>query len=539
MIFFEKFLNLIRSIIDSFDKWRSYKKEYNHFKKLSGNIERTQLISKTIVFNTVRSIKSVIDREFFLGKILALNGAKVIVLLDDGILKHCDTITLGKYIKYKNFKKTNFNPTPFSYKNYKNFVKNLLLRSLLKQSLKSFQDKNLKFIYYSEILTKKKINFENWQELKKYAHSSTIRFFTRSNLDFNNRYVKHYYNLSLINAIMSKNVGEYILKRIKPDFFITSHGIYSTWGPTYDFLKKHGINCLVYSGVHGHSTKEKDFFIIDQKPHLLSSSKFWQKFKHNRVTKEMKEKVMDYFEKRFNYNSRDGKWLYYGKKTILKINKNDGYKYHVAMFPHLLWDGNIKDRHPVFSGYLDWLLSTIDFLKNRKDIKLYVKSHPIELRLKNSTRVVDLIKKYIELEEIDNLVLIPPETKLDTYLFLKSGVDLSLVYDGFLGIEIPFLRIPTITCVKGGFASVEGGNITIRDKESYFEYLNNIDKINTEFNENYDERLNNLIKYVYWYIFEISIKLPTLSSDSYIGTNLLQLKRKDLIIDNKFLSFFT
>ena len=55
-----------------------------------------------------------------------------------------------------------------------------------------------------------------------------------------------------------------------------------------------------------------------------------------------------------------------------KIKKDDGIKYHIAMFPNVIWDANTKDRHIAFDGYLDWLVTTINYVKNRKDIKLYI-----------------------------------------------------------------------------------------------------------------------------------------------------------------------
>lgn len=49
-----------------------------------------------------------------------------------------------------------------------------------------------------------------------------------------------------------------------------------------------------------------------------------------------------------------------------------------------------------------------------------------------------MLKKYMNVKNVENIVFIPPEKKVDTYEFLKSGIDLVLVYDGSLGVEIPF-----------------------------------------------------------------------------------------------------
>ena len=384
------------------------------------------------------------------------------------------------------------------------------------------------------------MDIENWRELKNSAKSSTIAFFRTSELDYNDDYVKYLYKLALMNSILSRNVGKYILKEIKPDYFFTSHGIYSTWAPAFHFLKKNGVKTIVYSSIHGHSLNPQEIYVsCNTRTFFLSSSKYWLKYKNTPVTDKMKKTVDDYFQKRQQFLTFDTMTLYKGKRSSLMVDKDDGYKYHIALFPNVIWDGNISDRHKVFKDYRDWILSTINFVKGKKDIMLYIKSHPSEITvLKGSPRIVDIIKKNVSLDDIKNIELIPPELVIDTYEFLKSGIDLGLIYDGFLAAELPFLKIPSIMCVKGGVFAVEGGNYPVTSKVQYFNYLENIEDLLKEFRNNYQKHYENIVRYVYWYIFENAIKLPTLSKTNYIATDLLQLKKEDLLIKNDLLRVF-
>lgn len=144
----------------------------------------------------------------------------------------------------------------------------------------------------------------------------------------------------------------------------------------------------------------------------------------------MRKIVEKYFEDRIKGSVVDLENYFRGEKYLFEVNKNDGYKYHIVIFPNIIWDGNLIDKHIVFDGYLDWLISTINYLKNRKDIKLFIKAHLGELvYCKKTDKIVDLIKRHINIFEFKNLILIPPEKKVDTYAFLKSGIDLVLVYD--------------------------------------------------------------------------------------------------------------
>lgn len=164
-------------------------------------------------------------------------------------------------------------------------------------------------------------------------------------MDYNDKYIKFYYNLSLKNSILSRNIGEYVLNKIKPNYFITCHGIYSTWAPAYNFLRKKGMETIIYSSVHGHSLNPREIYTIsNSRTYFLSSSKFWKRFKDKPVTEEMKAKIEDYFRKRQQYATSDTKVLYQGKMSSLIVNKNDGFKYHLSLFPNVIWDGNICDR---------------------------------------------------------------------------------------------------------------------------------------------------------------------------------------------------
>lgn len=511
-------------------------KDKNHIQKIFDQLENLNyLTNKTIVFNSIRQYKEVFDRESFLGKIFAIYGAKVIILIDDGVLKHWDTLQINDINNIKSINKINLNPYPRLDLNLKKRINNFFFKFLIKVSLSTYQDENLRFINYSQIASNYNLQIDNLDDLEKYAEASTIRFF-KSELDFKDDNIKYYYNLSLMNAILSRNIGKYIYDKLKPDIFITSHGIYSTWGPAFDFLKEKGIYSLIFIDKHVHSEDFRDIYFSDTIAQKLTESKFWKSFKKANVTEHMEKMVRDYFSKRFNYDVFDTK-IYYSKGTnTFTIDKNDGYQYHVAMFPNIIWDGNVKDRHTVFDNLTDWIISTIDYVEKRTEIKLIIKSHPAEASLyRTSTKTEDIIKKNFDIKEFKNVTLIPPERNINTYQFLKSGVDLGICYDGFLAIEMPFLKIPTIICTDSGRFSVEDGNFTVKDKNQYFYYLDNIDYIIKKFHSNYKEYYNNIIRYAYWYLYENVMKLPSLSNQGLYGTRLSQIGKKDLILDKKLI----
>lgn len=189
---------------------------------------------------------------YFFSMMLAKSGAKVKHLIDDGVMVHCDSLQYDSTPIVKHLNRDSLNPYyRRTYKNLKNiefFSKVFIQKWIFKKALKTYKVKNLEIIKYSDIIKKIDIKLENLSELKKHASSSTFRFFRASEIDLNNEFMRKYYNLSLMNAAISKSVANYIMREIKPDVFINPHGIYSTHGPAFDLLKKNGIKCFIFGG---------------------------------------------------------------------------------------------------------------------------------------------------------------------------------------------------------------------------------------------------------------------------------------------------
>jgi len=499
--------------------WRFQLKEYNYLKNLFSEIKRNQRINKIIVFNTIKLKRDYLDREFFIAKILALNGAKVYMLIDDGVMFHHDTQKKISLLDYKN---------PILYLYYK---------TIINRAIKAYKDPNLEILYYSKFL--KKINYGNIKELKPFALSSTYRHFQNSILDFKDKDVKDFFQLSLKNAAVSRSVGEYVVEKIKPDYFVTSHGIYSTWGPTYEYVKKNKIKSYVYARIHSHSTNPQHIYFTTAKAQTLSRCQFWKEFKNTKVTKDMIRKVNEYFNNRINKKKSIDTRIYYQKTRNYRVNKNEGFKYYISLFPNISWDGNIPDRNKVFNGIYDWITSTINYLRDRDDIKVYIKPHPAETTLfKNTIKIQKLIEKHLE-QKYNNIEIIPTEYNINTYEFLKSGIDLGICYDGILALELPYLKIPVILGCADGRFSVEGGNYCIKNKEDYFQYLDNLDYYIENFHRNYDKYYENIVRYTYWYIFVNSIRIPTILKTDRTKSNLFQVRKSDIKLTNRLKKLFS
>ena len=120
----------------------------------------------------------------------------------------------------------------------------------------------------------------------------------------------------------------------------------------------------------------------------------WHNYRNTTVTLDMKEKIQEFLNDRLKGTHLDNKiFSYLSSAKNLNVNKEPEYKYYVALFSNVLWDANIGDKHTTFKGFLDWLISTVNYMIKRKDIKFFIKAHPAEAKLsKTSDRVIDLLK---------------------------------------------------------------------------------------------------------------------------------------------------
>ncbi|KKL22975.1 hypothetical protein LCGC14_2430030 [marine sediment metagenome] len=70
---------------------------------------------------------------------------------------------------------------------------------------------------------------------------------------------------------------------------------------------------------------------------------------------------------------------------------------------------------------------------------------------------------------------------------------MEIIYDGFLGVELLYLRIPTIVCANGVFSLIKGGNYIIKIKQEFFYYLDNFEKSIEGFHRNSKDRMKEII----------------------------------------------
>ena len=501
-------------------------------KKIVANLENTyyakkllsklkynekKLKNKTIIIYTLRNLPVPIHIEYFLAYQLAELGANVKIIMDDGVLKHWDWIQIHN--------KTNYY-TIYQYPTLKRIP--YLIRGWLAQY--PYKHKNIEKIYLSKLL--KDYNIENVELEEKHkwqAESSTRRFFETGVLDLSKPEYQKYYEESLYNCKVSLLSAKILKEKYNPDMFITSHGIYSLWGPAYYYMKENGVKTYV----HGINTgyRPQTLILSDVPIQILPKDSEWLRYKQNKkLSNEEKEKVDYILKKRLNFESNDTS-IYFKNK----ISKLDKYIKNLnlenitfGLFPNIIWDGDVKERDIAFDGVLDWILYTIKIFRENQDKNLIIRFHPAESNFwSDSLSLEELVRQhYPDIDNYKNIILIPSNSGVNTYEIVKNYVDIGLIYEGMLSLEMLYLDIPVIV---GGISRFSGAGMYIpQSKKEYKNWILDSKNLIKYYKNNLEEKKELFYKYTYWFLFEASKKYPILDKKELLRINYKELSFKDI-----------
>ncbi len=525
----------MRTLIILFKLFVEYYKMRIKYRKISSS---ALYEGKTIVFNTARTIPLVFATEVFIAGIMAKHGAKVYCLVDNGILPHIDTKQFSK----KGLQQGTRNKKA-SQINQKSLSQRIQTSALLFFSRLAYCG-NVNFIKYSAILDIKEINSFNIDQQTKIQNinfrdiieSSVRRYFQTDQVDLGNPDQLAYFNFSKFNAISSFLVGQYILKNLNPDVFITSHGIYSVWGPCFETVRKHAkIKSYVY-GANAYMRGTIGFY--KEKHQILGRTKEVKDYVKLDLPNDKRKLVVDYFDRRFSKKTSDTSTYY---SNLVEYTALNNIKKPVFIaFPNLIWDGDIEERNHIFKGITQWLVETIEFFKNNPDKILVVKFHPAEATLHKHTASLEKIirEKVPDIDQISNIKIIPAGLIVDTYKIINENMTIGLVYDGIAALEIGYIGKPIILCGKGRFSD-NGLGYEPTNKEEYFSMLSDVNQLLEKWNSDHCREI--ATKFCSYYYFETNTKFPPYNNPkAHLGANLncVTIEMMDLNKNQQLKSLF-
>lgn len=426
----------------------------------------------TVVFNLARSY---FYPAIFFESILALNlsrfGAKSHVLIDDGVLRHHDTDSCESLLLRDDFK--------FRMKAANAMLSSLPMFRKYSQFLNEDAIQDVRSI--AESLIKNNHYLHSGIDLRPYVDASVIRFFKSAPGAVKDE--TEYSTILLAsteNALISLLLAAQVDQHLQPDIVVTSHGIYSTWGPFYEYFRQKGTRVITY----GFSAYKNTGVILSQTG--LAANRcddgFLAAYEHNGdicgVTDQQVHTVLD---ERFAGQSADLSLFGASEKhdeELKIIQQRTGGRDIFALFPNVLWDNSLTGADRIFPSSIEWIISTVRFFEKQADKVLLIRVHPAE-RSWADTRVniTSVLEKELncKVDQLKNTIVIPAESLINSYSILpimKGGV----VYNGTIGLEIMYHRKPLILAGRAPYSD-HGFALEFNNADEYFRAFDETERI--------------------------------------------------------------
>ena len=380
-------------------------------------------------------------------KALELRGAKVKILVCDQYLGACER------------------------KNVRNKGVNVC------RACKLTQDEVIPLFNLDTIRLSEFIDSELLEELKKKAGEVCINYpdsFEYHGIDLiysvNESITRYYYGADppseaekfrlrfehLLTAMICTEASKIINEDYHPDVLLTQMLVYSMGRPFSRFFENIR-ECRVCSfGIVGHNYSA---FAVDDHETFMHNERF-NKFIKARsrkiLTEEERVELRGWFSERLKgtstFHIEHGSFqVDVDLKKRLKIDNN---KRNLFLFTGIFWDAKTDEESTIFDSLTDWVVSTVDIIKDKQDINLYIKVHLAEaFGTKSLKGVLDFVyEKYPVLPK--NIIPILPEWQINPY-DLFPYMDAALIYNSTTGLEAAYMDIPVILAGKSQYSGVD------------------------------------------------------------------------------------
>jgi hypothetical protein len=454
-----------------------------------------------------------------LAKSFSVRGYKVIVIVCDEFLPACEIKSC----------RTSMNEN-FCFKCSIN--RSILLKSYnleVKTLSEIFSSIDDPITYGKKVLSEYKIDKDLFQL---NIEDSVTRHFYGSEVSYHKDEVLKIRKQHEKTAYISLALGDILYKDYSPKISLNVMVVYSAWGPINQLFESVGIAPITVS------MTQFDFHSVRlNNPDLFRHHRSYDRFLKNRSNAPInnaEEKILNNFlsKRKSGKDSLMKEWRYFNTLSFddLKIDNN---KKNIFMFTNVPWDQGLNEFAGIFLDVFDWVYKTVEFAKNNKNINLWIKPHPAEVRgtAKSGKSVAEFIRiRYPQLP--DNIHIIDAEKGISPYdLFDK--IDLGIVLTGTLGLEMALDGIPVISA---GINPCYGLGL-LSEPKTQDEYFKLFDTLKDRHDN--AQKIKDLKLFCYFYFIHQSFKWPLTKQsfgDNFYGYNfdsLSELKpgnNKDLDI---------
>ena len=145
----------------------------------------------------------------------------------------------------------------------------------------------------------------------------------------------------------------------------------------------------------------------------------------------------------------------------------------VLVCPNVPFDSMFYvERNRNFTAMWEWLVKTIEFLAQRTDCQVVVRSHPAELLYKSDETTPNLLREFFPVLPT-HIKVLSAEAPINTYAIMQIA-DLGLVYASTAGLEMAVRGIPVVCGISSQHFNQKGFTIDPENQEEYFSQIDRI-----------------------------------------------------------------
>jgi hypothetical protein len=259
----------------------------------------------------------------------------------------------------------------------------------------------------------------------------------------------------LATAMISTEIARELHQTYKPDIILSLMFVYSSFQPYLDYYKENNIRTITIDMSH----EDSNAIQCSAMEHYFSNDRF-KAYLNSRKTKSLNQAEKEQLQKYMN-NRFSGAALYFQTTGMFNNNVDpidmlriDRNRKNIFLFSNVFWDIGVSQSDRLYKNVIEWIMSTIDLIKDNEGCHLYIKPHPVERfsSVASHKSVKDYVyEKYRILPK--NISIIDPELKINTYK-LFPYIDMGVVYSGTLGLEMLLNDIPVVTVGKAPYGGL-------------------------------------------------------------------------------------
>ena len=296
-----------------------------------------------------------------------------------------------------------------------------------------------------------------------------------------------------------------ILRTNKPDSVIIPNGTVMELGVAYRVCRYLKIPVVTYE-----FSEQKQKMWLSQNDEVMKqdTERLWMKNENLKLTEAHKKKIETLISSRKNavlFTNFSRQWQNAPSEGAMKVKERlelDDRRV-VLLATNVLGDSLTLGRQVFSKSMTEWVIRTIQYFIERKDVQLVIRIHPGEAQLKNAS-IYDKIRETLP-HLPDHIHVIGPKEDVNTYDLVEL-TDVGLVYTTTVGLEMAMSGIPVEVAGKTHY---RGRGFTY-DPESWVDYFKILNRLldSPKKTRLAKEQMELAWKYAYLFFFEYSYPYP-------------------------------